>query len=115
MDETPEELERIRREAEQIDPYRYRRRTQAILAIACGGLLAGIVWLVIAAFQSARNPCERVRDHYCREDARAPECAAYEATLQASEKEANPLMRSNVRGQCERKIERLAAEGVKVR
>ena len=37
MDETPEELERIRQEADKIDPYRYRKRNRAMAAIASGG------------------------------------------------------------------------------
>ena len=36
MDETPEEMEEIRREADRIDVYRYRKRFRLLGAIALG-------------------------------------------------------------------------------
>ena len=64
MDETPEELERIRREAEAIDVHRYQKRFRAMKAVGLGALAAGLVWLVLLMLDSRRNPCERVQAHY---------------------------------------------------
>jgi type IV secretory pathway VirB10-like protein len=66
MDETPEELERIRREAEDIDVHQYQKRFRALKAIGLGAALAGLVWLVMIMLDSRRNPCERLRDYVCR-------------------------------------------------
>ena len=39
--------------------HRHLRRKKALAAIAVGALAAGVVWVVIEAAQSARNPCRR--------------------------------------------------------
>ena len=67
MDETPEELDRIRREAEDIDVHQYQKRFRALKAIGLGAALAGLVWLVMIMLDSRRNPCERLRDYVCRQ------------------------------------------------
>jgi hypothetical protein len=67
MDETPEELERIRREAEDIDVHQYQKRFRALKAVGLGAALAGLVWLVMIMLDSRRNPCERLRDYVCRQ------------------------------------------------
>ena len=115
MDETPEELERIRQEASQIDPYRYRRRNRALAAVALGGWLAGVVFVVLEAVDKARNPCQRMHDHYCRTDPSRLNCQAYQALLRDSVEEANAEMRSSIRHQCATKIARLKEDGIEVK
>jgi hypothetical protein len=115
MDETPEELEKIREEAARIDPYRYRKRNRALAAVALGALMAGLVFVVMEAVDKARNPCQRVHDHFCRQDARSLNCQAYQALLRDSVAEANPEMRSSIRHQCATKIARLKEDGIEVR
>lgn len=115
MDETPEELAQMREEAEGIDVYRYQRRRRAIYAVLLGSALAGAVWLGLEMMDKRRNPCERVRDHLCRQDPRALACSTYEGILKESESDPSEAMRRNIRHQCERKIERLAEDGETVR
>ena len=110
MDETPEELEQIRREAEQIDVHHYRKRFRFLAAIALGGLMAGIVALVLWMVDSKRNPCERVRDHFCKQDPAGLQCKSYGAILDESVTDDNPRMRANIKAQCLSKIERLKDE-----
>jgi hypothetical protein len=109
------EMDRIRREADQIDVHQYRKRFRAMKAIALGAALAGVVWLVLIMLDSRRNPCERVRDHYCKADPASPQCQTYETVLRESI-DNGPAMRGNVRAQCQSKIDRLKEEdGVNVR
>jgi hypothetical protein len=119
MDETPsppdDEQERIHREADAIDVYQYRKRSRALKAIGVGAALAGAVWLVLIMVDSRRNPCERVRDHFCKADPSSPQCQTYGVVLRESVDE-GPSMRANIRAQCQSKIDRLQEEdGVKVR
>ena len=103
MDETPEELEQIRREAEQIDVHQYRKRFRTIKAILLGAALAGLTWLVMIMADSRRNPCERVRNYVCKADPAGVECKSYQVVLRESEDE-GPTMRANIRAQCQTKI-----------
>ncbi|HEY0709351.1 MAG TPA: hypothetical protein VGG33_21255 [Polyangia bacterium] len=115
MDETPEELEQIRREAAQIDPYRYRNRKRIFAAVALGALMAGLTFVVIEAIDVARNPCERVRDHYCKQDAASANCKTYGGVFEESVEETSSMARSSIRHQCETHIKRLKLdEGVEV-
>lgn len=115
MDESPEELEQIRREAAAIDPYRYRRRLRVLAAVGVGALGAGVVWAVLLLTDRARNPCERVRDHYCKQDPASAPCKTYQGILAESVEDDSPKMRGLIRGQCETKIARLKdEEGVTV-
>ena len=107
MDETPEELEQIKREADAIDPYQYRKRRRLITAVALGALGAGVVWAGLELYDRARNPCQRVRDYYCKTTPGGVNCTAYEGLLKESVEDESPRMRSNIRDQCERKIKRL--------
>ena len=107
MDETPEELEEIRREAEKIDVYRYRKRFRLLGAIALGAAMAGLVALVLRMVDDRRNPCERVRNYFCAQDPKAMACKNYESVLDMSVNDDNGEMRSNLRAQCLSKIERL--------
>jgi hypothetical protein len=117
MDETPEELERIRVEAEAIDVHQYQRRFRALKAIGLGAAGAGLVWLVLIMLDSRRNPCERVRDHLCRAEWRASvACRTYETIFKESVEDGSPKMRQTIRAQCQTKIDRLKDEdGVVVR
>lgn len=115
MDESPEELERIRQEAGEIDVYRYRRRRRGFYAVLLGAVMAGAVWLVMEMVDKRRNPCERVRNYYCRLDSGSLNCSTYEGIQKESEADGSEKMRRNIRHQCERKIARLEEEeGVKV-
>lgn len=107
MDETPEELEQIRRDAEKIDVNKYRKRRRALIAIGVGAFSAGMVSLVMYAADSARNPCERLRNHYCGENGKSLQCQTYDGLTKDSTDEASPMMRSSIRQQCLTKIERL--------
>ena len=116
MDETPEELEQIRREAAQIDVHRYRKRFRAMKAIGLGAFMAGLVWLALVMLDSRRNPCERVRDHFCSREPGGMTCKMYQGILAESVEDDNPAMRGNIRSQCQSKIERLKSEdGVDVK
>jgi hypothetical protein len=107
MDETPEELEQIRREAEQIDVHHYRKRFRFMGAIALGAALAGLVALIMWMLDSRRNPCERVRDHFCRQDLASVACKSYSSILDESLHDESAEMRANIKAQCLSKIERL--------
>jgi hypothetical protein len=116
MDETPEELEQIRREAEMIDPYQYRRKRRMMAAVALGAFGALLVWGVLELADRRRNPCERVRDHFCAHSAGGTECGMYQSIFKESIEDSSAKMRSLIRAQCETKIRRLAEEqGVKVK
>jgi hypothetical protein len=116
MDETPEELEQIRREADQIDVYRYRKRFRALRAVALGAAMAGLTWLVLAMVDGRRNPCERVKDHFCKQDPNGLQCKSYTGILDESLTDESKQMRANIKAQCLSKIERLKEEdGVDVK
>ena len=108
MDETPEDLARIRVEADAIDIHRYQKRFRALKAVGLGAAGAGLVWLVLIMLDSRRNPCERVRDHICRQEGAAgSHCRMYEEILKESVEDDNPRMRQSIRAQCQTKIDRL--------
>ena len=106
MDETPEELEQIRRDADAIDVYRYRRRFRFLAALGLGAVMAGLVWLVLVMVDSKRDPCERVRAHFCAQDPQGLSCKSYTNILDGESNE----MRANIKAQCQSKIERLKEE-----
>jgi len=103
MDETPEELEQIRREAEQIDVHHYRKRFRLLGAIALGAAMAGLVWLILVMIDSKRDPCERLRVHFCAQDPNGLACRSYTGILDGE----NNQMRANIKAQCLSKIERM--------
>jgi hypothetical protein len=110
MDETPEELEAIRREAEAIDPHKYRRRYRRLMALAAALFFGAIGWVVVRMAVASRNPCERVRDHYCRKAVDAVQCNAYQGVFKESVEDESPKMRGLLRDQCLTKINRLKEE-----
>jgi len=108
------EWEQLQREANAIDPEKYRKRGRIIGAVALGALGAGLVYVTLLFVDKARNPCERVRDYLCRRGAESPSCSAYDGIFRESVEESSREMRSTILSQCQIKIERLAEEGVKV-
>jgi hypothetical protein len=110
MDETPEELAQIRIDAAGININQYRNRFRLLKAIGLGAALAGLVWLVLIMLDSRRNPCERLRDHLCRQDAKGLQCKTYQGVWQESLQDDNPAMRANIKSQCQSKIDRLKEE-----
>jgi hypothetical protein len=110
MDETPEELEQIRREAEQIDPHKYRRRYRAMMTLLAVAFCAGVVWVAVRMAVASRNPCERVRNYYCRKAPHPVACNSYQSLLKESVEDDSPKMRSVIRDQCLTKINRLKDE-----
>jgi hypothetical protein len=114
-DESPEELAQIQREADAIDVHQYRKRFRTLKAIVLGAALAGLTWLVMIMVDSRRNPCERVRDYFCKGDPASPQCQSYEVVLRES-KDEGPTMRANIRAHCQSKIDSLREdEGVRIR
>jgi hypothetical protein len=107
MDETPEEMEQIRRDADKIDVNQYKKRFRLLKAIALGALAAGAVELTYVMVVSRRNPCERVRDHFCKHEPAGIQCKTYAEILDESLHDDSPAMRANIKGQCESKIDHL--------
>lgn len=109
MDETPEELEQIQREAAKIDVYRYRRRKRQIITSLVFLAGAGVCWLAVTMSRASRNPCERVRDYFCQSADQA-RCASYRSIWGESIHDSSPAMRSMIRDQCLTKIGRMKEE-----
>lgn len=110
MDETPEELEQIRREAERIDVHKYRRRHRVLVTLVAFAFCAAAVWVAIRMAVAGRNPCERVRDYYCRTAPDPAKCKIYQITLKESVEDESAKMRGVIRDQCLTKINRLKEE-----
>lgn len=117
MDETTEELERIRLEADGVDVHRYQKRFRAMKAIGVGAAGAGLVWLVLIMFDGRRNPCELVRAHFCGvQGENGIDCKMYGDIQKESNDEQSAQMRQTIRAQCQTKIERLKEEeGITIR
>jgi cytochrome c553 len=110
MDETPEELAEIKREAERIDPHKYRRRYRVLMTLVALAFCVAVAWVAITMAEAGRNPCERVRDYYCKQAGDAAKCDSYHAVYQESVKDESPKMRGVIRDQCVTKINRLKEE-----
>ena len=82
MDETPEELAEIKREAERIDPHKYRRRYRVLMTLVALAFCVAVAWVAITMADAGRNPCERVRDYYCKQAGDAAKCDSYHAVYQ---------------------------------
>jgi hypothetical protein len=115
MDKEFEDFEKLRREADAIDPYRYRRRNRILAAIGLGALGAGLVFVIIEAVDSARNPCDRMRDYFCRVDAKSQDCQSYVGIARDSREEESKMARQAILHQCDTRIRLLKRdEGIKV-
>jgi len=110
MDETPEELEQIRREAENIDPHKYRRRYRIMMTALAVAFCTAVVWVAVKMAVASRNPCERVRDYFCRPVIDATKCNSYQSIFKESVEDESPKMRGMIRDQCLTKIDRLTEE-----
>jgi hypothetical protein len=111
MDETPQELEQIRREAETIDPNKYRRRYRTIMMLVAVAFCVSVVWVAIRMAVASRNPCERVRDYFCRKaPVDAAKCNSYQVIYKESMEDSSSRMRGVIRDQCLTKINRLKEE-----
>jgi len=110
MDESPEELARIRREAARIDPNKYRRRYRVLMTLVAALFCGGVAWLAFYLADAGRNPCERVRDYFCVKARDAAKCDAYHAIYQESVEDDSARMRGVIRDQCLTKISRLKEE-----
>jgi hypothetical protein len=116
LEDMDEELNRLRRDADGVDVYKYRRRFRLLKAILLGASLAGLTALILAMVDGQKNPCERVRAYLCKTDPAGIQCKSYEAIVDESLHESSPEMRSQVRAQCQSKIERLKTEdGVEIK
>jgi len=110
MDETPEELEQIKREAEVIDVHKYRRRSRALMSLVAVVFCTAVVWVALHMAEASRNPCERVRDHYCRKSPDPLKCNSYQGIYKESVEEESPKMRGVILDQCLTKINRMKEE-----
>jgi hypothetical protein len=115
LEDMDEELARARRDADKVDVYKYRRRFRLFKAILLGAALAGLTSLILAMIDGGKNPCQLVRDHLCKTDPNGLNCKSYEGLLEDSKHDPNAAMRSNLRAQCETKLERLKEEGVELK
>ena len=90
--------------------------TLVLGALALGAAMAGLVALIMWMVDSKRNPCERVRDHFCAQDPAGLQCKSYVGVLEESLHDGSGQMRANIKAQCLSKIERLKEEdGVDVK
>lgn len=106
----------FKREARETEPFRVRRRNRALGAILLGALGAGLVFVVMEGFDRARNPCNRVRDHYCAQNPASTQCKTYTDLAKDSVTDDSAMARQSMLHQCETLINRLAIdEGVKVK
>jgi hypothetical protein len=115
LEDMDEELARARKEAGEVDVYKYRRRFRLLKAILLGAALAGLTSLILAMVDAQKNPCERVRNYLCKQDPAGLQCKSYEGILDDSVNDKSAEMRSNIRAQCQTKLERLKEEGVEVK
>jgi hypothetical protein len=110
MDETPEELEQIRREAAAIDPHKYRRRYRLLMGLVAVAFCTAVTWVAIQMAVASRNPCERVRDYFCKKAFDALRCNSYQGIFKESVEDSSTKMRGVIRDQCLTKISRMKEE-----
>lgn len=115
LEDMDEELARARGEADQVDVYKYRRRFRLFKAILLGAALAGLTSLVMAMIDGQKNPCLVVRNYLCKSDPNGLNCKSYEGLLEDSKHDPSAEMRSNLKAQCQTKLERLKEEGVELK
>ena len=116
LEDMDDELARARGEADKIDIYKYRRRYRLFKAILLGAALAGLTSLILAMIDGGKNPCGRVRNYFCKKDPAGLQCKSYDGIVDDSEHDSSAEMRSQIRAQCQSKIDRLKEdEGVEVK
>jgi hypothetical protein len=99
--------EKTQKDADGVDIYKYRRRFRTLKAIGLGAVLAGLVSLIMVMVEDRKNPCQKVHDYLCKKDPAGFQCKAYAGILDESEHEPSAQMRSQIRSQCQDKIDRL--------
>lgn len=114
MEETPEEQAEeqaaLASEAERIDVHKYRRRYRLTMGVLAAAFCAAVVWVALHMAAAGRNPCERVRDHFCRKAPDATKCRSYQEVYQESVEDQSSRMRGVIRDQCLTKITRMKEE-----
>ena len=110
MDETPEELDEIRREAETINPHKYRNRYRIMMTVLAVAFCSAVVWGAIQMSVASRNPCEQVRDYFCKKAPEVARCNSYQDVYKESVEDQSPKMRGVIRDQCLTKIKRMKEE-----
>jgi hypothetical protein len=116
LEDMDAELARVRREADGVDVYRYRRRYRVLKAILLGAALAGLTSLIFAMVDGRKNPCELVRTYLCQKDPASMPCKSYASIVDDSTNEPSHEMRSQLRAQCQAKIDSLKQdEGVELK
>jgi hypothetical protein len=110
MDETPEELAQICREAAAIDPQKYRKRYRLIMTVLAVAFCSGVIWVAVHMAVASRNPCERVRDYFCKKALDVAKCNSYQSVYKESVEDQSPKMRGVIRDQCLTKINRMKEE-----
>jgi hypothetical protein len=109
-DHDDRERQRLQSEADEVDVHRYAKRFRALKAIGLGAAGAGAVWLVLIMLDSRRNPCQRLRDHVCKQDRASIACRSAEDSLKDSVEDKVKEMRQTLRAQCQTRIERFKDE-----
>jgi hypothetical protein len=111
MDETPEELDQIRREAATIDPHKYRKRYRLVMTLLALAFCTAVGWVAVHMAVASRNPCERVRDYFCKKALTdAAKCNSYQSVFKESVEDSSSKMRGVIRDQCLTKINRMKEE-----
>jgi hypothetical protein len=71
-----------------------------------------VAWVAVRMTVASRNPCERVRDYFCRKVSPVDPttCNNYQVIFKESVQDESARMRSTIRDQCLTKIDRLKDE-----
>lgn len=69
-----------------------------------------VTWVAIRMAVASRNPCERVRDYFCKKSLDAEKCNSYQGVFKESVQDESPKMRGVIRDQCLTKINRMKDE-----
>ncbi|HVX95263.1 MAG TPA: hypothetical protein VHK47_10170 [Polyangia bacterium] len=117
LEDMDEELAKARqKDADGVDIYRYKRRFRTLKAVGLGAVLAGLVSLIMVMIEDRKNPCQKVHDYLCKKDPAGLQCKSYEGILDESEHDSSAEMRSQIRSQCQDKIDRLKEdEGIDIK
>jgi hypothetical protein len=79
-----------------------------VLAVA---FFTTVAWVAIQMASASRNPCERVRDYFCKKALTdIAKCNSYQSIFKESVEDQSPKMRGVIRDQCLTKINRMKDE-----